>query len=1196
VVTGSTIVLTSPTPPTLVTLSTQSPTACGLQDGVIQVLANSTIGGALEYSKDSGVSWQSSNTFFNLGGGVFDLCVRNFGSNCTVTVGQVSLTNPSFPQIDTVNITSVSGCIGSNGVIEILMQGVANDLEYSINGFNWKSSPIFTGLSNGNYTVVVRKNNGTCQTAYAHNPVLVGATNTETDTTFITEYTCHTNTAGTFVNIQQGNDGCDSLIIKTVIFNAPTVSLVKATDVTDCGLSDGSIILQGTGGSGTYEYSIDSGLTFHAQAAFSNLAAGVYYPFIRNNDSSCVIGGFPILIEAPNAASISSLNVVDITDCGKNDGVISIFTSSSMTLQYSIDSGVVWQSANTFTNLSLGTYHIFVKNNNGTCLVGDSIAVINEPLEITIDSILTTNITNCSSADGTIKIFATGLNFEYTVNGGLTWSANNVFTNLPIGSYNLAVRRNDGTCLVSYANNPVNLTSPSAPIITDIFKTHPSDCGIADGSLEMILTGGIGTYLYSIDNGQTFHPNNIFTGLPGGSYLLFVANSDTTCIIQGLTQVLIDKVPPTIVSPPITSPISNCGLQDATIQINASGNGLGLIYSIDSGSTWSASSLFINLGANVYKIMAANPDTTCVTYIGTETVVNQASPTINGIIITDVTNCTQPNGILQIAATGNPALTLEYSINGGATYQTSNVFNNLAPGNYYVAIRYMNGGCEVIDPTIYSIGALNGPDIVDIDHTDPTGCGLNNGTITITTNGGIAPTIFSINNGSTWTTNNHFNNLPSGTYVIWVSNADTTCSISTIPIVIDSLPTVVIDSISFTMPTNCAKGDGTITIHANSSSSTVILEYSSDGGQTWQSNKTIGSLYKGTYDLVVRSGVGCETTFVDYVLNATNNDLIDTVESISPSSCNTSDGVIVVYPHFDLFNLAYSLDSVTWKLSNVFNNMNGGEYNVYVRSLKTEGCIDMETLIISSPDSGTVADGDIVIGDVSCYGGSDGFFEVTLTLSSGPQLSALYNQPAGIYEPEVRDPFGCGRTVTLTINEPDPLDLILIPSPIQDNQETGGIQIVASGGVPPYVYSYSKEGVFDNLPVTNLFIGDLEKGRYMVSLTDSNGCKISSIVELKDNSLEVFNTITPNGDNANDYLTFDRITNNICTKTNELMVFNRWGQVVFFATDYANDWEGTDLSGEKLPSGAYFYIFKCYRDGVEEPIEERRSLTILRND
>jgi gliding motility-associated-like protein len=70
-----------------------------------------------------------------------------------------------------------------------------------------------------------------------------------------------------------------------------------------------------------------------------------------------------------------------------------------------------------------------------------------------------------------------------------------------------------------------------------------------------------------------------------------------------------------------------------------------------------------------------------------------------------------------------------------------------------------------------------------------------------------------------------------------------------------------------------------------------------------------------------------------------------------------------------------------------------------------------------------------------------------------------------------------------------------------------------------------------------------------------------------DNPLELFNLITPNGDQKNDTWA---IGNLHLYPNNELIIFDRWGKEVFKKTNYANDglWDGGDL-GE----GVYFYRF-----------------------
>ncbi|MEZ4951738.1 MAG: gliding motility-associated C-terminal domain-containing protein, partial [Saprospiraceae bacterium] len=61
-----------------------------------------------------------------------------------------------------------------------------------------------------------------------------------------------------------------------------------------------------------------------------------------------------------------------------------------------------------------------------------------------------------------------------------------------------------------------------------------------------------------------------------------------------------------------------------------------------------------------------------------------------------------------------------------------------------------------------------------------------------------------------------------------------------------------------------------------------------------------------------------------------------------------------------------------------------------------------------------------------------------------------------------------------------------------------------------------------------------------------------------------------NGDQINDYFTILGIENH---PNNELLIFNRWGNLVYETESYKNDWDGT-FNGTALPDGTYYYIFK----------------------
>ena len=70
------------------------------------------------------------------------------------------------------------------------------------------------------------------------------------------------------------------------------------------------------------------------------------------------------------------------------------------------------------------------------------------------------------------------------------------------------------------------------------------------------------------------------------------------------------------------------------------------------------------------------------------------------------------------------------------------------------------------------------------------------------------------------------------------------------------------------------------------------------------------------------------------------------------------------------------------------------------------------------------------------------------------------------------------------------------------------------------------------------------------------------------------NAITPNNDGLNDFFIIEQLVQypNLYTD-NELLIYGRNGQLVYQASPYQNDWNGTNgFSGKPLPVGTYFYI------------------------
>lgn len=118
---------------------------------------------------------------------------------------------------------------------------------------------------------------------------------------------------------------------------------------------------------------------------------------------------------------------------------------------------------------------------------------------------------------------------------------------------------------------------------------------------------------------------------------------------------------------------------------------------------------------------------------------------------------------------------------------------------------------------------------------------------------------------------------------------------------------------------------------------------------------------------------------------------------------------------------------------------------------------------------------------------------------------------------------------------------------------------------------------------------------YSVQITDINGCTdtASVLITVLPNVLTLIipNLLTPNGDNFNDYF---NIPNIISYPDNELLIFNSYGQVIYQAKPYNNEWDAT-YGGSNVPDGTYYYVLDLHNELISpDPIQG--VITILGND
>lgn len=97
---------------------------------------------------------------------------------------------------------------------------------------------------------------------------------------------------------------------------------------------------------------------------------------------------------------------------------------------------------------------------------------------------------------------------------------------------------------------------------------------------------------------------------------------------------------------------------------------------------------------------------------------------------------------------------------------------------------------------------------------------------------------------------------------------------------------------------------------------------------------------------------------------------------------------------------------------------------------------------------------------------------------------------------------------------------------------------------------------------------------YLLAVTDINGCVntdaiVVTVIPLSYNGM-ISNLFTPNGDGINDNWYVEGILN---FPENEVFVYNIYGNQVFTAKAYANDWQGT-YNGAELPDGTYYFVIR----------------------
>lgn len=114
------------------------------------------------------------------------------------------------------------------------------------------------------------------------------------------------------------------------------------------------------------------------------------------------------------------------------------------------------------------------------------------------------------------------------------------------------------------------------------------------------------------------------------------------------------------------------------------------------------------------------------------------------------------------------------------------------------------------------------------------------------------------------------------------------------------------------------------------------------------------------------------------------------------------------------------------------------------------------------------------------------------------------------------------------------------------------------------------------------------------TVTASNGyCERSTSLVISPCTLSIFipNTFTPNGDGLNDYFSISSLNVNVLEEFN-IVIYNRWGQIVFESFDPNFVWDGKFNYEKVLRSNTYSYVI-TYRMKNEGSKHIRGSISVL---
>jgi gliding motility-associated-like protein len=855
-----------------------------------------------------------------------------------------------------------------------------------------------------------------------------------------------------------------------------------------------------------------------------------------------LVGSAPdttVIINEPD--SIQMNGFITQAQCGGNDGAINLTVNGDFP-----PFTFLWSNGATtedISGLSAGNYTVIVTDTTGC---SDSIAFNLNNISSMNISYTVTDVNCAGGNNGAIDVTTSGGTPPYTFswdNGATTED----ISSLTAGSYIITITDATGC---QFSDNIIIGTLP--PIVVTLNNSGNEFCGQVNGSIDINVTGGSGSYGFAWDNGASTED---LTNIAGGVYEVTITDANGCQTIQSFN---------------ILNDVSNCSAYcfltvQSTVTDENCGDGTG---AIDISITQATQPYIVswNTGDTIEDISGLNAGTYTITVTDANQCVeivniNIGNNTGNLAISSTQTsneNCGNADGSIDITVAGG-TLPYTFSWDNGATTED---ISNLSAGIYTVTITDGNGctfsnGYTILNNTgnlaesavVYNESCGNGAGAIDLTVTgnagtlsylwsngattqdltglsaglysctitDANGCVLvsssynlinesstllltntvidnedcNNGlgSIDITIQGGTPPITYLWNTGAT---TEDISGLSAGTYSCTITDANG-CSVSTGILNLFNAPGTLNISTDFVTDEICGNGAGAIFV--STSGGTTPISYSWSNGST---SEDISSLVAGTYTLTATDSNGCVYNHNETVVNTSGTLQIDNAIVVD-ENCNDGAGSIDIFISGGAtpYTFSWSNGASTEDIS----SLSAGTYIVTVTD--ANGCqadqsytINNITGTLAVSVQGTAENCSNGLGaiDLTVTGGTGPY---TYLWNTGPTTEDLTGISGGTYSCTITDQ-GTGCIVLtgniIIGNNPGTLIVTNVTTDESCGDASGSVTLSTSGGANPLTFSWNPSP-----SITNIASG-LSAGFHIYTVTDANGCTITDSAEIFNNT------------------------------------------------------------------------------------------------